>query len=234
MKKIFVIFLACILLLNACGKKEEENKEWTYELLEEEFGGIIDADFDSVKKCINLITNHEFIVYGYVTEMEGLGLITLSDDMENPKDYNSVNVRITSDDSSKVNVGDLVYACGRIYYTPERISLGCFTDGYLSLEPIDGSISVRDYVKTIEKIYNDTYFRTEGLVMQDGTNSAGTPRYLLYASEESYGESKYNYIKLVFLEEQHNINGRTVVIMGKLGDSLIIGELIECSIIEER
>ena len=69
--------------------------------------------------------------------------------------------------------------------------------------------------------------------MQDGTYSNGTPMYKFYASEEAYNESKYVYIFVRFMEEQNNLNGRTVVIMGKPTDYISGMLLIECSIIEE-
>lgn len=234
MKKFFIICLACILLLSACGKKEEEHIEWTYELLEEEFGGIIDMDFDSLKTSLEIINEHDFAIYGYVTEIDSYK-ITITDDMKNSYDFNSVKVYgFSSDDLAEVNIGDMVYASGRIYYLGGLVELNCSVgDGYISWDPIDGASSVREYVETIKLICEDTYFRSEGLIMQEGTFSNGTPMYKFYASEESYKESKYAYIFVEFMEEQHNLNGRTVVIMGR-PDSFMAKSLIECSVIEER
>lgn len=53
-KRFTAILLMMAVALGGCGtEKKEESKEWTYELLEEEFGGIIELDCLSIRDCLN-------------------------------------------------------------------------------------------------------------------------------------------------------------------------------------
>lgn len=242
MKKCITFILVCCFLFSGCGQKEE--KEWTYELLEEEFGGIIETDFESVSKCLNLIENNEFTVCGYITEKNIVTwysdsyYIVITDDKENSYEKNTINVSIRENDFNKVDEGEFVYVSGRIQYNnygmaeiENTVSMMCNRDGKISLEAIEESLAVMEYIKLAREIFEDTYFRTEGLIIQD-TYSNGSPKYMLYESEEAYKDSEDSYIAIEFSEEQHNINGKKVVIMGKPGGFISYG-LTACSIIEE-
>lgn len=246
MKKSIIISALIILsistvCLTGCEKKP---KEWTYELLEEELGGIIEDDFLSVKNCLNLIEETDYVVCGYITQKScssviGVDLynITITDDENYVYDGNTIEVCVTENAFSKVNEGDFIYASGEIEYNryiENTVSMMCHTGGYISLDPIEGSISVKNYIENAKEIFEDTYFKTDGIIIQDGTRSDGIPRYNLYESEEAYKEDKYNnYISIEFTEEQHNINGKILTIIGKPSLSFS-GGLVECSIIDEK
>ena len=70
MKKLieFTAVMLCF-LLTGCG---DEKKEWTYELLEEEFGGVVELDFDSAVTCLRLLANQSYSVSGYVVDTNDL------------------------------------------------------------------------------------------------------------------------------------------------------------------
>lgn len=244
LKRIISCLLCICIMVCMCGcGASSGKKDWTYELLEEELGGIIEADFESVKSCLNLIEKKEYVVCGYITKKSCLSVIgvdlyniTITDDENYVYNGNTIEVCVTENAFSKVNEGDFIYASGKIEYnsyTGNTISMMCHTGGYISSEPIDGSISVKNYIENAMNIFKDTYFKTEGFIIQDGTYSNGTPIYRFYESEKAYKENKYGYITIEFYEEQHNINGKIVTIMGKPGSNISNG-LTQCSIVNEK
>ena len=240
MKKVVIALLTLCLFLCGCGK-EEEKFEWTYEALEEELGGIIETDFESAGDCLKLIKNHEFYVCGYIVDKldvnfmgsEVLG-IDIADSMDGASE---IFIGLDAETQTAPEVGEFVYIKGE--YSEGAWGEGTYIlnawSGYVSLEKEDVEyLSVNNYLKFMKIIFHDTLFRTEGLIIQDGVDSDGVPIYKLYESEETYRDYKYSYITIEFSEQQHNLNGKTVVIIGKPYISAFQEGLKECSIIEER
>lgn len=244
MKKLMIFLMICCLALGGC-KNNSEIEEWDYEKLEEEFGGIIELDFESTKNCLDLIERNNYVVSGYIIEKTNssiLGLdlyyIKITDDMDNSYEGNEIDICVTKNDFFKVNEGDYIYASGKMQYTDyggkeseNSVSMSCHTGGNISLEPIENCVTVKDYIDTVKNISESTYFQTEGILIQDGEYSNGTPIYKLYESKEAYKENKYGYISIGFLEEQYNMDGKTVVIIGK-PDTYLFQGLVKCSVLE--
>lgn len=245
MKKILTILL-CALMLMGCSSDESNSnnmahEEWTYDKLEEEFGGIIETNFSSTKKCLGIIENADFKVCGTIIEKKensvfGIDLyyLRVTDDKNNSYSDNTIDVCVTEYAFSKVSEGDFIYAAGTANYvdyggaeSENSVQMNCSGEGEsIYTYAIDESISVSEYVNIIREISEDTYFQTEGLIIQDGDS------YKLYESKEAYKENKYGYIGLEFTEEQNNLNGNIVTVMGK-PDTYLHNGLVGCSIIEE-
>lgn len=235
--KLFTAILLAVVLLGGCGGKKEP-KELTYELLEKEFGGIIELDFESAKESLDLLEEHEYATCGFIIEKResfvlGVELynITITDNVENSYSENTINVSITKNAFDKVSEGDFIYTIGTMQYTDyggakndNFISMSCHVKGYISPNPIENSVSVGEYIKNVKEVSEGTYFQIQGVIIQDGEN------YMLYESKEAYKEDKFGYIGLDFLEEQHNLNGKTVTVLGKPNTYLHMG-LVECSIV---
>lgn len=235
-KMILTFFVIMVVMFGGCEGKQEP-KEWTYELLEKEFGGIIELDFESTKKSLDLLEEHEYVTCGFITEkressMFGKELynITITDDLENSYSGNTINVSITQNAFDKVSEGDFIYASGTMNYvdyggakSDNSVSMSCHVKGYISPQTIENSVPIKEYIENAREISEETYFQVKGVIIQDGEN------YMLYESKEKYKEDKFGYIRLNFTEEQHNLNGKTVTIIGKPDTYLYMG-LIECSI----
>lgn len=219
-------------------------KEWTYDILEQEFGGIIETDCISVRDCLNLLSWEDYSVGGYIVDKHNgsaLGYdvysITISDDKEQMQEYNTISVSVTEYAYSQVQIGDFIYANGSYsgYYANSH-QLSCNDEGEsLYTEEVKNSTSIQEFIKKMKQIYEDTFFKTEGLAIQDGEDYDGNPQYYLYPSSESYKESKYTRIKLSFTTTQSDLTGKNVVIIGKPdGEVSFEQALRECSIVEEE
>lgn len=246
MKKIFLSFLYICLIVCICGcGKMIKKKELTYETLQEEFGGIIDIDFSSARECMRLIRNKEYTVGGYVIDKKqnniidvDLYIITITDDKGYSNERNTIETFVTQDDFTSIDEGDFIYACGKMeynnYYTENYPRLDCDNKGSITKNDSGNNISVADYVEDVNKIFDDTFFRIEGVIIQDGTDYEGKPAYKLYESEKSYEEDKSCYISIIFSEEQHNLNGKKIKVIGNYDDLSSYGYgLINCSIVDE-
>lgn len=229
---VFLIFLITTVLLSGCAEKNEP-KEWTYELLEEEFGGIIELDFESTKKSLDLIENNKYAICAYIIQKKEVHMykdlyyITVTDNVENSYSGNTIDVCITQNAFNKVSEGEYIYAIGNSGANNDlsSFSLSCHTNGYISHNEIENALTISEYIKLMEEISKNTYFQVQGVIIQDGEN------YMLYESKEAYKENKFGYIRLDFTEEQHNLNGKTVTVIGKTDTFLHMG-LIDCSIVE--
>ena len=213
-----IIVILCF-LLTGCG---EEKKEWTYELLEEEFGGVVELDFDSAVTCLRLLANQSYCVSGYVIDTNDLSpdILTLSPDPDAPASYR-INVGQGRDNRYFAAKGETVYIKAHniesytenYYLTTLNITGG--TDGYVSPDKKEEEyLSVPEFIRLMDEIYEDTYFKTEGYILRDGEDYEGNPQYYLYPSEEAYKENKYNKIELQFPEAQYHLAGKEVVIIG--------------------
>lgn len=120
-----------------------------------------------------------------------------------------------SENSNFSEMGEMVYVKEQninsfddgYYLSSDTINL---KDGYVSVNKIDGAyLSVAEFIKLMDKIYKDTYFRAEEIIMQDGEEFEENQKYYLYPSEESYKENKFLRVKLKFLESQANIVGKS-------------------------
>ena len=210
-------------------------------MLEEEFGGIIETDCVSVRDCLNLLSWHDYSVGGYIidkssTSVLGVNVyqITVSDDKSYSYEGNTISIGITENAFSKVEVGNFIYAKGEHLhsYTATK-QMSCSGDGlYISHTEIEGSISISEYIEEIKEIFEETYFKTEGLVIQNGTDYEGNPRYYLYPSEKAYKENKSTRVELTFSEKQQNLAGKHVTIIGKPDEEATYQGLKECSIID--
>lgn len=218
-------------------------KEWTYDILEQEFGGIIETDCISVRDCLNLLSWEDYSVGGYIVDKHNgsaLGYdvysITISDDKDQTQEYNTISVSVTEYAYSQVQIGDFIYANGSYsgcYANSHQLS--CNDEGEsLYTEEVKNSTSIQEFIKKMKQIYEDTFFKTEGLIMQDGENYDGEPQYYLYPSAETYKEEKYARIELEFDEIQYNLSGKTVVIIGKPIHETFGQKLCECSIVKEK
>lgn len=239
---IIIVIVVVVLLIN----HNPEEKKYTYELLEEDLGGVIEIDFQSVRECLKLIENHDYVVCGYIIEktsssMLGVDLfnIKITDDVEDSHNGNTVSINITQNPYEKVLEGDFIYASGTLNYVDygtskmeNSVSMLCHTGGYISSEEIEGYSSVSDYIDMVREISENTWFQTEGVIMQDEEDSNGARIYRLYESKEAYKENKNGYITIEFIEEQKNLNGKIVTIMGRPDTNLFNG-LVDCSIIEK-
>lgn len=230
LKKFMIILLAIAIFLGGCVRIKK-SKEWTYELLEKEFGGIIEVDFKDLEKCLKLIEEHDYNICGYVIPddyyLNVLGRIT--DDKENSNIYNTMDLNLSGEELLKLNDGDFVYASGRVQYadykTDTPASMRCDIRGNVSIEPMEKSVTIKEYINQVKKIGEDTYFQIQGLIIKDDEN------YVLYESKETYKEDKFGYIRLNFAEEQHNLNGKIATIIGK-PDLFLFDGLKECNVID--
>ena len=107
-------------------------------------------------------------------------------------------------------------------------------DLYISHDKIKDSTSVSEYIRKTDKIYEETYFKTKGLVIQDGTHYDDSPKYYLYPSEKAYKEEKMTRIELKFINTESNLTGKTITVIGKPDDEATYQGLKECSIVEEK
>lgn len=240
MRKILIgIFMFICVLLVGCGK--EEPKEWTYELLEKEFGGIVELSYGELKDCLKLLSSKEYCVCGYVRgfgsyEFMGhdIAHIEIADNEIENKYERKLRICCEKSDLENLSEGDYVYSNGtflaKVEYTITDYSYQIDTNGIPVRENKNNRdyITVRDFYKLIDEILDDTFFEVEGLIIKDGD------RYYLYQSEETYKESKYNRIDIEFSENQNNLNGKTLLIIGKPEVGSMYCGLKECSIIEEK
>lgn len=240
MKKRFILLLVVLVfILCSCGQEKNSVKDWTYELLEKEFGGIIETDCISVRDCLNILERKEYFICGYMRDVNtttllgyNIGGFDLTDEENDNK--NTVHVGYEIKDSPQwFTEGDFAYVKGEL--------LESYTDEY-QVSSDEGRIcqnsnntdwfSVRDFKNLIDKIYKETYFKTEGIVLQDGEDNDGMPKYYLYPSEEMYKEDKFARVRLLFSDAQSNLIGKRIVVIGK-PDVSCSTTLKECSIIEE-
>lgn len=121
---------------------------------------------------------------------------------------------------------------GEVSYNREQGYLYLFGDVFRNAEEDTEYMSVDDFSNLAETIYNDTYFKTEGLIIKDGEDAEGEPKYYLYPSEESYKENKLTRVELEFSEYQSNINGKNVIVIGNPDGGSSSQKLYNCSIVE--
>lgn len=215
-----------------------KTKEWTYELLEEEFGGIVEVNYAELRDCLKLLSEEEYMVCGYIRELgsyefmgHDISHVEIADSKMENKYKNNLYVGCKPFDLKDLSVGDFVYAKGtflaKVEYAKNDYSYQINADGNVSKEKQEDKdcISVTDFYNLMDKIYDDTLFKVTGLIIKDGD------RYYLYQSEEAYKESKYNRIDIEFSEEQNNLNGKNVTIIGRADTFSNVGTgLIDCSI----
>lgn len=240
MKKFVAMVLAATMCFSVAGCAKEQ-KEWNYEELEKEFGGIIETDCVSVRDCLNILSWEDYYVSGYVVDVNILSpdILKLSEDLDGKTSF-QITVLQGGDNQYFAKVGETVYVKAEntdsfdenYYLSSNTVNL---KDGYVSAKKLDDSyLSVLEFIRLMDKIYKDTYFRTTGIIMQDGENYDGTPRYYLYPSEDSYKEDKLTRVELSFLEEQTNIVGKTVTVVGNPDKNATFQGLTNCSIVEEK
>lgn len=236
--KAIVPILLSIMFLMSCGAKEGQNdmaEQYTYEDFESSIGNIIETDYSTAKNILNLVKKHEFVTCGYIvqkTETSMLGYNFYSLNLSNENGTQEIEVSVTKKAYEKVNEGDFVYAYGTLDYTDYGIdgyenncSIDCSNGGYISPNEINSSLSIQEYISIVKEISENTYIQTNGLVMQDGEN------YKLYLSKDSYNENKNSYIKLEFSENQSNLNGKTITVIGKI-DTYLWQGLVDCNVLE--
>lgn len=220
---------------NSTSEIENEN-ELTYEDLEKEFGGIIETDCISVRDYLNELSWKNYYVCGYVvdTNTYSPALLTIADEMTSGNPTGEIMIMQDEERSPLyANEGDFVYASGEVAesFDYETYDLSCYS-GYVAEEKIDDEyLSVSDFLKLMGKIYDDTYFKTEGVIIQDGENFEGKPKYYLYPSEESYKEDKLSRVELNFQKTYSNLNGKHVVVMGNPDKNATYQGLKNCNII---
>lgn len=237
MKKTMAVIIAVMLclLLTGCGKKTE----WTYELLEDEFGGVVELDFDSAVICLNLLAEQSYSVSGYVVNTNDLStdILTLSEDPDAPVSY-QITVGQGGNNKYFAKEGEMVYVrAHNIESYTENYYLTTLNvaGGYVSPDrKEDEYLSVSEFIKLMDQIYEETYFKIEGYILQDGEDYEGNPKYYLYQSEEAYNANKYGRIKIQFSEEQRNISGKEVLIIGIPDISVSDNSLQNCSVVEEK
>lgn len=224
---LFLGILFCFLSITSCGKEKEVAEEWNYERLEEELGNIIELDLESLVDILEMFQSHETTICGYVGKD-----LTVSDELEDRNDKNTIVLMLGG---YNVKSGNFVYLKGiPCSYLGDYYMLQPLSNNQPLDEPGEDAMSVNQYVSLMDKYYEDTYFKTEGLLLQKGTWFDGTPRYVLYSSEEAYNESQYNYVTLNdFIVDPASMIGKYVVVMGK-PDMFIRNGLTGCNIIEEK
>lgn len=243
-KKLLLTALLATCLVAGCGKagiKKEQNSEieqdWSYEKIEKQFGGIIETDCISVRDCLKELSWKDYYIYGIVVETNkySSSILTLSEDLEAKTSY-QITVSQGENDNYYAKVGEVVYVKAQninsyddsYHLSTETINLD---DGYVSKEKPDKEyLSVMEFLQLMEKIYDDTYFKTEGIIMQDGEDSDGQPEYFLYPSEEGYKEDKLSRVELKFKNKYSNLNGKHVTIMGNPDKNATFQGLRNCNI----
>lgn len=216
----------------------DESEEWTYEKIEKDFGGIIELDCLSVRDCLNELSWKDYYISGYVvrTNGESSGILEISEDEEAKTPY-QITVSQGENDKYVAKVGEIVYIKAQninsfddgYYLSSDTINLD---DGYVSPEKIDREyMSVMEFLKLMGEIYDDTYFKTEGIVMQDGEDYEGNPKYYLYPSEDGYKEDKFSRVELKFQSNYSNLNGKHVVVMGNPDKNASYQGLKKCNIV---
>lgn len=229
MKKMFVFISLLVIILCGCSGSVKQ-KEWTYDLLKKDFGGIIEVDGDSIQNCLYLLLENEYHVFGYVQDI----------DLDHPdqftmsaSDSESTGIKVIQyEDPYYAESGELIYINGSVRPLNSFNDVTYYLCGDVSKEQDDREyLSVADFLVLMDKIYEQTYFKTSGIILSESYNDI--PIYYLYPSEESYKKDKDKRIEVSFSENQSNIVGKEVVIMGKPFNDFIIG-LDDCSIIEEK
>ena len=122
-KALFVVALCIVVMTGCSSEKLEEKEEWTYERLEKEFGKIIETDFSSTQKCLEIIEKSEFKICGTIIEKRkasafGIDLwyLGITDDKDNSYSGNTVDVTVTEYAFSNVSEGEFIYAVGTANY----------------------------------------------------------------------------------------------------------------------
>lgn len=216
----------------------EEKKEWTYEKIEKNFGETIETDCLSVRDCLNELSWKDYYVTGYVVGLNSSSpdILTLSEDLEAKTSY-QITVSQGKDNQYLAEVGETVYVKAQninsfddnYYLSSDTINLD---DGYVSPEKVDSKyMSVMEFLELMGKIYDDTYFKTEGIVMQDGEDYEGNPKYYLYPSEDDYKEDKLSRIELEFQSNYSGLNGKYIIVMGNPDKNASYQGLKNCNII---
>ena len=177
MKKISNILVATliVLLLFGCGMTTKE-KDWTYGKLEENFGGIVDIDCASVRNCINQLHWKDFYVCGYVVDISYNGnrpIVFIAD-----KEISDEYILVIQDEKRAIEpqVGELIYVEGvyeNVDYDYAAGILNCMVTNKeysASTEKVADAeyMTVHEYLQLNEKVYQDTWIRTEGVLFQDG------------------------------------------------------------------
>lgn len=252
MRKILILVAMLIVCaaIGGCGQTgssqgdsmsgSNKDERWTYEKLEEEFGGIIETDCLSVIDCLSKLSQKNYCVSGYIIKDSDFSykekkskILTISDnksDNENSKETitascDALPVAITTSNEKF------------LYFEGENLDPSIpgtyhLSGSAYSKENGDNEyLSIAQFLMLMEKIYSDTYFKTEGIIMQDGEDIDGNPRYYLYPSEESYKQRKYSRIDLEFQKEYSNLNGKHVVIMGNPDNNPYSQGLNNCNIV---
>lgn len=223
---LVAIVLAAVCSIVAISAFQAKNKEWTYDLLQEEFGGVIEvADCDALRNCLNLLSWEEYYVCGYVADVNSFSpnILTLSDNGE--KEQYIVLLQGDDQDTRFAEVGDFVYANGKANEGTDCYYLY----GSAKRKYIKEYLSVNEYLSLMKKIYEKTYFKTTGIIFPYGENYDGSICYRLYPSEEAYEEEKY-LIDVTFLEGQNVVIGKRVTILGKPDTNALFQGLKDCSI----
>lgn len=216
----------------------EEKEEWTYEKIEKDFGGIIELDCLSVRDCLNELSWKDYYISGCVVQTNGesSGILEISEDEEAKTSY-QITVSQGENDKYVAKVGEIVYIKAQninsfddgYYLSSDTINLD---DGYVSPEKVDREyMSVVEFLKLMGEIYEDTYFKTEGIVIQDGEDYEGNPKYYLYPSEDGYKEDKFSRVELKFQSNYSNLNGKHIVVIGNPDKNASYQGLRKCNII---
>lgn len=237
---ILTFFVIMVVMLGGCAGKNEP-KEWTYELLKEEFGGITEVSYGELKDCLKLLSKKEYNVCGYVREYEicefmgyDISHIIIADGETQNEYEKELRVCCEKSDLENVSKGDYIFASGtflaKVEYTKNDYSYQIDTGNNPVQKRKDENdyVTVLDFYNLMDKIHDDTFFKVKGLIIKDGD------KYYLYESEESYKESKRNKIDIEFSEKQSNLNGKTVLIIGKPEVGSMYNGLKECSVVEEK
>lgn len=250
MRKLLTTTLLVMCVLAGCGSEKNDNsqdnsseinseevnkKEWTYEDLEKEFGGIIETDCISVRDCLNELSWKDYYISGYIADLSG-NILTITDELENETSY---KITVAKDTNTQYvpEIGDIVYIKVQninsfdddYYLSDETTNLD---DGYVLKDKIDDNyLSVKAFIDLEDKIYKDTYFKTEGIIIQDGEDYNGNPEYYLYPSEQSYKEDKYSRVKVSFRNGYSDLNGKHIVVMGNPDKNATLQALKNCNIV---
>jgi len=218
--KRFVLFLIVIIAafsICGCSKNNKSDDGWTYEEMSERFGGVISDEFKSIRDCLNTLSWNNYHIEGYITEINYSDIL-IADSLDEVSDRYTVSIFV-GEEYVNYNIGDYVYISAE---SPNKYLFGYeelrnynlkassnYEGTYVSSIAIDDDYSsVYDSIILFNKIYEETQFKTEGVIY------AQDNYYYLYPSDKSKSEDPYLRIRLILSDDTDLIIGENVSIVG--------------------
>ena len=208
--------------VNDTQSETDRPKELTRAAILENLGEVLTVSFDEMMKYIDVLNESKFYIEGKIEKAEYSSFFKYYEYELDAGLLNTITIR----DSQKFEEGDYVYATvrGISDFHDEidtiAISKNTSNQAYLRTE---------DYFEICEK-KEQTRFKVTGYILDSYVDINGTTTYYMWESENAYtaDKNRSKCIKIIFSDEQTNIVGKEIQVIGHLNWN---GILNKCSIV---